>query len=74
MTEYRYHQRTFDKTNETIELPEDATGLTVDDVGDVAVVKYLTPTGNRCPDCGSADLEPTGAGKQCQLCGWHRHG
>jgi hypothetical protein len=47
MPEYEYHHETFDEDG-TIELPDDAIGITTDSMGDfedglTVHVKYLTP-------------------------------
>lgn len=43
MPEYEYVHETFDKRTETVDIPDDAHGVTVDYFGDYASVQYLRP-------------------------------
>jgi len=43
MPEYRYVHENFDKEDETIEIPDEAIGVTTDYFGDLASVDYLLP-------------------------------
>lgn len=43
MTEYEYVSERFEKESETVDVPDDAVGVTVDYFGDLGVVQYLQP-------------------------------
>lgn len=45
MTEYEYQRKTFDKEGGTIDIPDEAVGITTDYFSDFAVVEYLLPVG-----------------------------
>lgn len=47
MNEYRYQSKRFDKEDGTVEIPDEAVGVTTDYFGDHAVVEYLVPV-----ECG----------------------
>lgn len=44
MPEYAYQMASFDP-EETVDLPEDAVGVTLDTFGDRVFVRYLLPVG-----------------------------
>lgn len=60
MTEYRYERQSFDRSTETVEIPDNAVGITTDYFGDLGTVDYLLPvedvdedrTPRECPKCG----------------------
>lgn len=43
MPEYEYANEMFDPDEETVDLPDDAEGITVSTFGDYAHVRYLKP-------------------------------
>lgn len=44
MTEYQYKYITFDKVAGSVNIPDEAIGVTTDYFGDKAVVQFLVPT------------------------------
>ncbi len=54
MSEYEHRHQMVDK-EDTIEIPDDAVGITTDTFGDSMTVHYLVPAGGE-------DLHPVGGG------------
>lgn len=77
MTEYKYERQTFDRSNETVEMPDGAVGITVGSFGDLGTVDYLVPVEElqldelpdrleyvECDDCGVEALPARKKGMQ----------